>query len=740
MNSTKIIWTKIDEAPALATYSLLPIVKAFTNAAGVEVETRDISLASRIIATFPDYLTDDQKLEDGLAFLGKQVKKPEANIIKLPNISASIPQLKAAIAELQDKGYKLPDYPEEAKNAEEEKIKARYAVCLGSAVNPVLREGNSDRRVAPSVKAFAMKNPKKLGAWSTDSKSHVATMKSDDFYGNEKTVVMEKEDTVKWEFVDSKGNISVLKEGLKLLKGEVLDGTFMSAASLREFIQEQIDDAKANDTLFSVHLKATMMKVSDPIIFGNFVAVFFKDVFEKHQVVFKELGVVADMGLGDLYKKIAALDTEKRKEIEADIQSVYEKSPALAMVDSDKGITNLHAYNDIIIDASMPNVIRDSGKMWNAEGKLQDTKAIIPDRCYSTFYQEAISFCKENGAFDPSTMGNVSNVGLMAQKAEEYGSHDKTFKIAGSGTVRIVNSNGEVLMEHKVEEGDIYRSCQTKDIPIRDWVRLAVSRARATEKPTVFWLDKNRAHDAAMIKLVTTYLKDHDTNGLDIRIMSPVEAMKFTLPRAKAGKDTISVTGNALRDYLTDLFPILELGTSAKMLSIVPLLAGGGLFETGAGGSAPKHVQQFNAEGHLRWDSLGEFLALTVSLEHLANKYDNKRARILSTTLDKAVAKHLDNKRGPSRKAGEIDNRGSHMFLAQYWAEQLAGQNDDPELKAKFATVAEELKSKEAQILEEIAAAEGKATDIGGYYMPNDDMATKAMRPSATMNAIIDRV
>jgi isocitrate dehydrogenase len=740
MSSSRIIWTKIDEAPALATYSLLPIVKAFTNAAGVEVETRDISLASRIISTFPDYLTDDQKLEDGLAFLGKQVKKPEANIIKLPNISASIPQLKAAIAELQDKGYKLPDYPEEAKNTEEEEIKARYAVCLGSAVNPVLREGNSDRRVAPSVKAFAMKNPKKLGAWSADSKSHVATMKSDDFYGNEKTVVMEKEDTVKWEFVDAKGNISVLKEGLKLLKGEVLDGTFMSAASLREFIQEQIDDAKASDTLFSVHLKATMMKVSDPIIFGNFVSVFFKDVFEKHQDIFKELGVVADMGLGDLYKKIAALDTEKRKEIEADIQAVYEKSPALAMVDSDKGITNLHAYNDIIIDASMPNVIRDSGKMWNADGKLQDTKAIIPDRCYSTFYQEAISFCKKNGAFDPSTMGNVSNVGLMAQKAEEYGSHDKTFKISGSGTVRIVNSNGEVLMEHKVEEGDIYRSCQTKDIPVRDWVKLAVSRARATGNPTVFWLDKNRAHDEAMIKLVTTYLKDHDTSGLDIRIMSPVDAMKFTLPRAKAGKDTISVTGNALRDYLTDLFPILELGTSAKMLSIVPLLAGGGLFETGAGGSAPKHVQQFNTEGHLRWDSLGEFLALTVSLEHLANKYGNKRAQILSTTLDKAVAKHLDNKRGPSRKAGEIDNRGSHMFLAQYWAEQLAEQNDDTELKAKFAEVAALLKNKETQILEEIAAAEGTATDIGGYYLPNDDMATKAMRPSTTMNAIIDGI
>ena len=740
MKSAKITWTKIDEAPALATYSLLPIVNAFTDAAGVTVETRDISLAARIISTFPEQLTDEQKIDNELAYLGVLVKKPEANIIKLPNISASIPQLKAAIAELQKKGYKLPDYPEDPKNRVEEEIKNRYSVCLGSAVNPVLREGNSDRRVAPSVKAFAQKNPKKLGAWTADSKTHVANMNDGDFYGNEKTVVMENEDTVKWELVDENGNVIVLKEGLKLLKGEVLDGTFMSAAKLRSFIGEQIEDANVNDTLFSVHLKATMMKVSDPIIFGNFVSVFFKDVFEKHESTFKGLGVVADMGLGDLYKKIAVLDDTKRSEIETDIQVVYEKSPALAMVDSDKGITNLHAYNDIIIDASMPNVIRDSGKMWNADGKLQDTKAIIPDRCYSTFYQEAISYCKENGAFDPATMGNVSNVGLMAQKAEEYGSHDKTFKIASNGTVRIVKSNGDILMEHKVEKDDIYRSCQTKDIAIRDWVKLAVSRARATGKPAIFWLDKNRAHDAAIIKLVNTYLKDHDTTGLDIQIMSPVDAMKYTLPRAKAGKDTISVTGNALRDYLTDLFPILELGTSAKMLSIVPLLAGGGLFETGAGGSAPKHVQQFNAEGHLRWDSLGEFLALTVSLEHLANKNDNKRAQILAASLDKAVAKHLDNKKGPSRKAGEIDNRGSHMFLAQYWAEALADQNEDAELKAKFASVAEQLKNNEAIILEEIAAAEGKATDIGGYFMPNDDLATKAMRPSATMNAIIDGI
>ena len=740
MDSAKITWTKIDEAPALATYSLLPIVNAFTNAAGVTVETRDISLAARIMSTFPEFLTDEQRVADELAFLGKLVKKPEANIIKLPNISASIPQLKAAIAELREKAYNLPDYPEEPKNAEEEAIKTRYAKCLGSAVNPVLREGNSDRRVAPSVKAFAQKHPKKLGAWTSDSKTHVAHMQSGDFYGNEQSVVMDKDDTVRYEFVDEEGNVSILKDDLSLLKGEVLDGTYMSATALREFIQEQIDDAKANSTLFSVHLKATMMKVSDPIIFGNFVSVFFKDVFEKHAAIFAKLGINPDLGLGDLYKKIAALDEAKRNEIEADIQAVYTKNPSLAMVDSDKGITNLHASNDIIIDASMPVVIRDSGKMWNADGQLQDTKAIIPDRCYSTPYQQVIDFCKENGAFNAASMGNVANVGLMAQKAEEYGSHDKTFKAIGNGSIRIVNSAGTVLMEHQVGKDDIYRSCQTKDIPVRDWVKLAVSRARATGNPTIFWLDESRAHDAEIIKLVNVYLKDHDTKGLDIQIMSPDEAMKFTLTRSKAGKNTISVTGNALRDYLTDLFPILELGTSAKMLSIVPLLAGGGLFETGAGGSAPKHVQQFNAEGHLRWDSLGEFLALTVSLEHLANKFSNKRAQLLSTTLDKAIAKHLDNNRGPSRKAGEIDNRGSQMFLAQYWAEALAEQNEDAELKAKFAEVAAQLKNNETKILEEIAAAEGKATDIGGYFMPNDDLATKAMRPSATMNAIIDGI
>jgi isocitrate dehydrogenase len=736
----KITWTKTDEAPLLATYSLLPVVNAFTHAAGIDVELRDISLAGRILSTFPDYLTDDQKVNDELAFLGEMVNKPEANIIKLPNISASIPQLKAAIKELQEKGYKLPDYPEEPETEEEKAINARYAKCLGSAVNPVLRMGNSDRRVAPSVKAYAQKNPVKLGPWTPDSKAHVATMSGGDFYGNEKSVTVDKATTIRFEHVDKNGNITVLKEGVKLLDGEVVDGTYMSAKALRGFIEEQIEDAKAKDVLFSVHLKATMMKVSDPIIFGHFVSVYFKDVFEKHAGVFNELGVNPDLGLGDLYKKIAALPEDKRAEIEADIKAVYDKNPGLAMVNSDKGITNLHAGNDIIIDASMPVVIRDSGKMWNADGILQDTKAVIPDRSYSRFYQEVIDFCKANGAFDPATMGNVSNVGLMAMKAEEYGSHDKTFKAQADGIIRMVNDAGEVVMEHAVEQGDIYRACQVKDIPIRDWVKLAVSRARATGSPAVFWLDKNRAHDAEMIKKVEEYLKDHDTEGLEIHIMSPVEAMKFTLPRSKAGLNTISVTGNVLRDYLTDLFPILELGTSAKMLSIVPLLAGGGLFETGAGGSAPKHVQQFLEEGHLRWDSLGEFLALTVSLEHFGNKYDNKKALVLSQALDKAVALYLDNKKSPSRKAGELDNRGSHFFIAQYWAKALAEQTDDAELKEKFSPVAEQLTTNEEKILGEIAAAEGKATDVGGYYLPDDDMAAKAMRPRATLNAIIEAI
>lgn len=740
MNNIKITWTKVDEAPALATYSLLPIVNAFTKAAGVEVETRDISVPSRILSTFSDYLSDDQKQEDGLAYLGKLVQKPEANIIKLPNISATIPQLKAAIKELQDKGYAIPDYPEEPKTAEEKEINARYAICLGSAVNPVLREGNSDRRVAPSVKAYAKKNPKKLGPWSADSKSHIAWMKEGDFYGNEKSVIFEKADSVNYEFVDANGNVTVFKEKMPIKEGEVLDGTFMSVKALRKFIAEQIVDAKKEGVLFSVHLKATMMKISDPVIFGHFVSVFFKDVFDKYAATFDDLGINPNLGLADLYKKIANLPANLRKEIEDDIDAVYKYAPSLAMVDSEKGITNLHASNHIIIDASMPVVIRDSGKMWNAEGKLQDTKAIIPDRCYSTFYQEAISYCKENGAFDPSTMGNVSNVGLMAQKAEEYGSHDKTFFAPSNGTFRVVNMAGEVVLEHQVEEGDIYRGCQAKDIPIQDWVKLAVNRARATGNPAVFWLDKNRAHDANMITKVEKYLKDHNTQGLEIHIMSPEDAMKYTLPRVSAGLDTISVTGNALRDYLTDLFPILELASSSKMLSIVPLLDGGGLFETGAGGSAPKHVQQFLAEGHLRWDSLGEFLALTVSLEHLANKFDNKRAMLLSKTLDTAVAQYLDNKRAPSRKAGEIDNRGTHMFLAQYWAKALAEQNDDQEMKVLFGKVYQDLKSNEVAILAEIAAAEGKPTDVGGYYMPDDEMAFKTMRPSATLNNIIDNI
>jgi len=739
-NTSKIIWTEIDEAPALATYSLLPIVNAFTNAAGVVVETRDISLSGRIIATFPDYLTDDQKQADELAYLGELVEQPEANVIKLPNVSASIPQLKAAIKELQEKGYKLPEYPEEPKTEEEKELHARYAKCLGSAVNPVLRQGNSDRRVAPSVKADAQRNPKKLGEWSKDSKSHVAWMEGGDFYGNEKSIVMDKEQDVRFEFVDANGNVSVLKEKLHMLKDEVLDATYMSVKALREFIEEGIEDAKTKDILYSIHLKATMMKVSDPIIFGHFVSVYFKDVFEKHADTFKELDVNADLGLGDLYLKLEKLPADKKAKIEADIKAVYDKRPALAMVDSDRGITNLHASNDIIIDASMPVVIRDSGKMWNPAGELQDTKAVIPDRCYSEWYQEAIDFCKKNGAFDAATMGNVSNVGLMAQKAEEYGSHDKTFKSPGNGTIRIVDEAGNVLLSHDVEDGDVFRGCQAKDEPIRDWVKLAVSRAKATGNPTIFWLDEHRAHDAQMIKKVNTYLKDHDTTGLDIQIMSPVEAMKFTLPRAKAGLDTISVTGNALRDYLTDLFPILELGTSAKMLSIVPLLKGGGLFETGAGGSAPKHVQQFVKEGHLRWDSLGEFLALTVSLEHMANTTDNKRAALLGKTLDEGVSQYLINRKAPSRKAGELDNRGTHFFLGMYWAEALAAQSEDAELKTKFTQVAADLKGNESKILSEIAAAEGKATDMGGYYKPNKELVAKAMRPSTTLNAIIDAI
>lgn len=738
--TAKIIWSKIDEAPALATYSLLPIVNAFTKAAGVVVETRDISVAGRIIANFPDYLTESQRMPDYLAELGELTQKPEANIIKLPNVSASIPQLKAAIKELQEKGYKLPDYPEEPKTDAEKELHARYAKCLGSAVNPVLREGNSDRRSARAVKEYAKKHPHKMGAWSPDSKTHVSHMNDGDFYHSEKSVTMKKAGNVRIEFVGQDGKTTVLKEKLPLQEGEVLDGTFMNVRALRKFIAEQIEDAKNKDVLFSVHLKATMMKISDPIMFGHFVSVFYQDVFEKHAATFKELGVNPDLGMGDLYAKIKKLPEAKQAEIEADIQAVYKKRPALAMVDSDKGITNLHASNDIIIDASMPVVIRDSGGMWGPDGKLHDVKCVIPDTCYSEWYQVCIDFCKKNGQFDPTTMGSVSNVGLMAQKAEEYGSHDKTFKVPGNGTVRVVDESGAVLIQHTVEEGDIWRGCQAKDLPIRDWVKLAVNRARATGAPAIFWLDKNRGHDAQMIEKVNMYLKDHDTKGLEIGIMAPVDAMLFTCQRAKAGKDTISVTGNALRDYLTDLFPILELGTSAKMLSIVPLLAGGGLFETGAGGSAPKHVQQFLQEGYLRWDSLGEFLALAVSLEHLANTFKNEKAQLLADTLDQANSKFLENNKNPARKVGQIDNRGSHFYLAMYWAEALAAQTKDKDLQARFAKVAQQLKENEAKINEELIGAQGKPQDIGGYYMPDPVKTEKAMRPSATLNAIVDAI
>jgi isocitrate dehydrogenase len=738
--TAKIIWSKIDEAPALATYSLLPIVNAFTKAAGVVVETRDISVAGRIIANFPDYLTESQRMPDYLAELGELTQKPEANIIKLPNVSASIPQLKAAIKELQEQGYKLPDYPEEPKTDAEKELNARYAKCLGSAVNPVLREGNSDRRSARAVKEYAKKHPVKMGAWTPDSKTHVSHMTAGDFYHSEKSVTMTKAGNIKIEFVDKTGKVTVLKEKLPLQAGEVLDGAFMSAKALRKFIAEQIEDAKAKGVLFSVHLKATMMKISDPIMFGHFVSVFYKDVFEKHAATFKELGVNPDLGMGDLYLKIAKLPADKKAEIEADIQEVYKKQPPLAMVDSDKGITNLHASNDIIIDASMPVVIRDSGGMWGPDGKLHDVKCVIPDTSYSEWYQVCIDFCKKNGQFDPTTMGCVSNVGLMAQKAEEYGSHDKTFKVPADGTIRVVDEAGTVLIQHEVEEGDIWRGCQAKDLPIQDWVKLAVRRARATGAPAIFWLDKNRGHDAQMIEKVNKYLKDHDTSGLDIRIMAPVDAMLFACQRAKEGKDTITVTGNALRDYLTDLFPILELGTSSKMLSIVPLLAGGGLFETGAGGSAPKHVQQFVQEGYLRWDSLGEFLALAVSLEHLAATFKNEKAQLLADTLDQANTKFLDQNKNPARKVGQIDNRGSHFYLAMYWAEALAEQAKDKALAAQFAKVAKQLQENEEKINAELIGAQGKPQDIGGYYNPDPVKTEKAMRPSPTLNAIVDAI
>jgi len=737
--TSTIIWTQTDEAPALATYSLLPIVRAFTKGTGVCAETRDISLAGRIIANFPENLTEAQRLPDYLAQLGELTHAPEANIIKLPNISASIPQLQEAIKELQAHGYKIPDYPENPKNDAEKALQTRFAKVLGSAVNPVLREGNSDRRSPLSVKAFSKKHPHKLGAWAPDSKSHVAHMTGGDFYGSENSTTLKNATEVRYEFVDAAGAVTVLKKKMPLLEGEIIDTSAMHIAPLRKFFEEQIEDAKKKGLLLSLHLKATMMKVSDPVIFGHAVSVFYKPVFDKHGATFKQLGVNTSNGLGDVYAKIQALPADKRAEIEADIQAVYAIRPALAMVDSDKGITNLHVPNDIIVDASMPVVVRESGKMWGPDGKLHDTKAMIPDRCYATTYKTIIEDCQKNGALDPATMGDVPNVGLMAQKAEEYGSHDKTFIAAGSGTIRVVDENsGATLLEQKVDAGDIFRSCQTKDIPVRDWVKLAVKRSRLTGTPAVFWLDNNRKHDAQVIAKVETYLKDHDTSGLEIRILAPEEAMKYSLERIRKGLDTISVTGNALRDYLTDLFPILEIGTSAKMLSIVPLLAGGGLFETGAGGSAPKHVQQFQKEGYLRWDSLGEFSALGASLEHIATTFHNERAALLAETLDQAIGKFLDNNKSPARKVGQIDNRGSHFYLATYWAEALAAQSKDKTLAARFAAAARQLVENEAKINAELLAAQAKPVDMGGYYQPDPVKTEKAMRPSPTLNAIID--
>jgi isocitrate dehydrogenase len=736
----KIIYTKTDEAPMLATYSFLPIINAFSKAAGVTVELRDISLAGRVIAMFPEYLTPAQKQHDALAELGELAKTPEANIIKLPNISASIPQLVATIKELQSQGYKLPDYPENPRDDKEKDIKARYDKVKGSAVNPVLREGNSDRRAPLSVKAYARKHPHKMGAWSSDSKTHVSHMKGGDFRSNEKSLTIPAATTAKVEFIGAEGKVTVLKEKIALQAGEVLDATFMSVKALRKFLEEQIEDAKKQGVLFSLHMKATMMKISDPKIFGHGVTVYYKDVFEKYADTFKKLGVDPDNGLGDVYAKIKSLPDDQRKAIEADIQAVYQKRPPMAMVNSDKGITNLHVPSDIIIDASMPPVIRDSGKMWNPQGQLQDVKCVIPDSSYAPVYHEVVEFCKKNGAFDPRTMGTIPNVGLMAQAAEEYGSHDKTFKAPGNGTIRIVDAAGNTLHEHKVEEGDIWRACQVKDAPIQDWVKLAVTRARATGAPAVFWLNKDRAHDAELIKKVNTYLSKHDTTGLEIKIMAPADACRFSIERMKDGKETISCTGNVLRDYLTDLFPILEIGTSAKMLSIVPLLNGGGLFETGAGGSAPKHVQQFQEEGYLRWDSLGEFLALAASLEHLAKVGNNAVAKILADTLDQANAKFLESNKSPARKVGEIDNRGSHFYLALYWAQALAAQTADKRIAEKFQKIAKDLTDNEKTIDQELLAAQGKPQDVGGYYHPDDAKAAKAMRPSATLNRIIDAI
>ena len=738
MPSSRIIYTETDESPALATYSLLPIVQAYAKAAGINVETRDISLAGRIIANFPDNLDEEQKQSDALGELGELAKTPEANIIKLPNISASIPQLQAAITELQDKGYDIPDFPEEAKNENEQDIKARYAKVLGSAVNPVLREGNSDRRVAAPVKEYAQKHPHSMGEWSADSKSHVASMSDGDFYSSEQSVVLAADDDVKITLHSDNGETTVLKESTPVQAGEVIDAAVMNRNALCAFFEEAAQDAKKQDVLLSLHLKATMMKVSDPIMFGHAVNVYYKDVFEKHAATFEKIGVDTRNGLGDVYAKIAALPDAQRAEIEADIQAVYQSRPELAMVNSDNGITNLHVPSDVIIDASMPAAIRSSGKMWGPDGKLKDTKAMIPDRCYAGIYQATIAFCQKHGAFDVTTMGNVSNVGLMAQKAEEYGSHDKTFQIPASGTVKVTDRAGNVLLEHKVEEGDIWRMCQTRDLPIQDWVKLAVNRARATGQPAIFWLDKNRAHDARLIAKTETYLKDHNTDGLEIKIMAPVDAINYTLERVKAGENTISVTGNVLRDYLTDLFPILELGTSAKMLSIVPLLAGGGLFETGAGGSAPKQVVQLIEENHLRWDSLGEFLALAVSIEDMALKTGNDKAKVLAAALDKANSMFLNNNKSPSRKTGELDTRGSHFYLAMYWAQCLAEQNDNEELQKAFIPVAQQLTENESRIVAELNEVQGSAADVGGYYRMDRALASNVMRPSATLNAVID--
>jgi isocitrate dehydrogenase len=736
-NTPKIIYTLTDEAPALATYSLLPIVKSFTKTAGIDVETSDISLAARIICAFPEHLKPEQKVADTLAELGELVKLAETNIIKLPNISASVPQLIAAIDELQAKGYNLPSYPDEPANEDEELIQKRYDKIKGSAVNPVLREGNSDRRAPLAVKEYARKNPHSMGEWSADSKSHVASMTKGDFYESEKSLTLNKACNVRIEHVSPGGVVTVLKEKIALLDGEIIDASVMSCDALRDFLELEISAAKDENVLLSVHLKATMMKVSDPIIFGHAVTVFFRYAFEKHAKLFDEIGVDTNNGLGDLYQKIAQLPEEKRLEVEADIQSCYEKRPKLAMVNSDKGITNLHVPSDVIIDASMPAAIRSSGQMWGPTGKLEDTKAIIPDRCYAGVYQETMKFCKKHGALDPTTMGSVPNVGLMAQKAEEYGSHDKTFEAESEGVIRVVNDVDSVLLEQAVEAGDIWRMCQVKDAPIQDWVKLAVNRARATHLPTIFWLDEARAHDAEIIAKVNLYLKDHETKGLDLHIMSPVAATRFTLESIINGKDIISVTGNVLRDYLTDLFPILELGTSAKMLSIVPLMNGGGLFETGAGGSAPKHVQQLVAQNYLRWDSLGEFLALSVSLEHVCDTFNNTKAKVLSETLDTAIGKFLLNNKSPARQLGSLDNRGSHFYLALYWAQALTEQTEDAELKARFTDLAKLLTEHEVEIVEEMNSEQGKKVDIGGYYLPNVEMVEAIMRPSKILNIAI---